>query len=115
LPSIPVKDKVTEIPATLEMSVGEERYLKLPGLGTAGYVWDAQIVGQASVIDVEWTRGDQPGSPPRPAGQNAPEVAMIRAVTPGDVELRLYQNRRWEEPAQAIARHDIHVHVKPLA
>jgi predicted secreted protein len=103
---------VTEIPASLEMTVGEERNVELPGFGTAGYLWDAEIVG-AGVIDVHWTRGDPPGSPPRPPGQSAPEVATIRAVAPGDGELQLYQHRRWEPATQAITRHDINVHVTP--
>jgi predicted secreted protein len=103
---------VTEIPASLDMSVGEQRDVELPGLATAGYVWDCQVVGDGDVIDVRWTRGDPLGSPPRPAGQSAPEVATIRAMAPGDVELQLYQGRRWEPAAQAAARHDIHVHVR---
>ena len=49
---------MTEIPASLEMSVGEQRDVELPSLGTAGYVWDAEIVGEGNVIDVHWTRGD---------------------------------------------------------
>jgi predicted secreted protein len=104
---------MTEIPANLEMFVGEERDVELPGLGTAGYVWDAEIVEQGNVIHVDWTRGEPAGSPLRPAGQSAPEVATIHAMAPGDVQLRLYQHRRWEPATQAIAQHDIHVHVRP--
>jgi predicted secreted protein len=103
---------VTEIPTCLEMTVGEERNVELPGLGTAGYVWDVEIVG-AGAIDVHWIRGDPRGSLPCPPGQSAPEVASIRAVAPGDDELRLYQHRRWESATQAIARHYIRVHVAP--
>ena len=94
------------------MSVGEERDVELPGLETAGYVWDSAIVGAGDVIDVRWTRGDPPGSPPRAVGQSAPEVATIRALEPGDVELQLYQHRRWEPASQVAARHDICVHVR---
>lgn len=104
---------MTEIPTSLDMSVGEQRDVELPGLGTAGYVWDCQIVGNGDVINVHWARGDRSGSPPRPVGLSAPEVATIRATGPGDVELQLYQHRGWEPPAQAIGRHNIAVHVKP--
>lgn len=104
---------MTEIPTSLDLSVGEQRDVELPGLGTAGYVWDSDIVGDADVIEVSWTRGDPPGSPPRPVGESAPEVATIRALQPGTVQLQLYQHRRWEPPDQAIARHDILVHVAP--
>jgi predicted secreted protein len=104
---------VTEIPTSLDLSVGEQRDVELPGLGTAGYVWDCEIMGNGNVIDVHWTRGDPSGSPPRTVGQSAPEVATIRAIGPGDVELQLYQHRRWEPPTQATGRHNIPVHVRP--
>jgi predicted secreted protein len=104
---------VTEIPARIDMYVGEERDVELPGLGTAGYVWDSEIVGAGNVIDVRWTRGDPPASAPRPMGQSAPEVATIHAVKPGDVELQIYQHRRWEPASQVAARHNISVHVRP--
>ena len=103
---------MTEIPASLDMSVGEQRDVELPSLGTAGYLWDAEIVGGGNVIDVHWTRGDPPGSPPRPPGQSAPEVATIHAVAPGDGQLRLYQHRHWEPATQAVAQHDIQVHIR---
>ena len=95
------------------MSVGEHREVALPGLGTAGYVWDSDITGNGGVIDVHWTRGDPSGSPVRPAGQSAADVVTIRAVGPGHVELQLYQHRSWEPPSAAVARHTIVVQVGP--
>lgn len=94
------------------MSVGEQREVQLPGLGTAGYVWDSDITGNADVIEVQWTRGDPPGSPAHPPGQSAPDVATIRAVGPGHVELQLYQHRSWEPPSAAVGRHHVVVHVE---
>jgi hypothetical protein len=105
--------QVTEIPTSLDMSVGQQRDVELPGLGTAGYVWDGDITGNGDVIDVHWTRGDPAGSPARPAGQSAPDVVTIRAIGPGQVELQLYQHRSWEPPSAAVGRHDIVVHVVP--
>jgi predicted secreted protein len=104
---------MTEIPTSLDMSVGERRAVELPGLGTAGYVWECDVTGNRDVIDVHWTRGDESGAPARPVGQSAPEVATIRAIRPGEVELQLYQHRRWEPPSEAIGRHTIRVRVKP--
>jgi hypothetical protein len=34
-----------EISAELELAVGEVRSVELPGLGTAGCVWDHEVVG----------------------------------------------------------------------
>ena len=95
------------------MSVGDRREVELPGLGTAGYVWDSDITGNADVIDVHWTRGDPPGSAARPAGQSAPDVVTIHAVGPGHVELQLYQHRSWEPPSAAVGRHTVAVQVGP--
>ena len=101
------------IPARLELTAGEQRPIELPGLGMSGYVWDHEIVGEDGVVDVEWVRGDPPGSPPRPVGVSAPQVATIRAVRPGAVDVRLYQHRRWEPPDRIRAEHRLSVLVRP--
>jgi predicted secreted protein len=102
-------ERMNEIPVHLELAVGERRVVELPGLGTAGYVWDHEITGESDVVDVQWTRGDPPGSAPRPVGMSAPEVATIRAVRPGAVVVRLYQHRRWEPPGRVLAQHRLSV------
>ena len=94
------------------MSVGEHREVELPGLGTAGYVWDSDITGNTDVIDVQCTRGEPSGSRLRAVGQSAPDVATIRAIGPGHVELQLYQHRSWEPPSVAVGRHNIFVQVQ---
>jgi hypothetical protein len=96
-------------PARVELAVGEERAIELPGLGTAGYVWDHEVTGDEGVADVTWTRGFPPGTPMPRAGVSAPEVATVRGRSPGTVTLRLYQHRRWEPPEQARAEHRIEV------
>ena len=45
------------MPNHIELSVGEQYVVELPGLGTAGYVWDCDITGAEDVVDVQWTRG----------------------------------------------------------
>jgi predicted secreted protein len=105
-------DFVADIPNHLELAVGEQWAVELPGLGTSGYVWDHEVVGGRDVVEVQWSRGYPPGSPSRPAGVSAPEVATIRAVRPGTVEVRMYQHRRWEPPNRARAQHRLSVHVR---
>jgi predicted secreted protein len=101
-----------EIPTELELAAGEERSFELPGLGTAGYVWDHEVVGEGDIVEVHWTRGVSSPSPPRPVGLSAPEVMTIRALRPGTVELRLCQHRRWEPPDLALAQRNLVVHVR---
>jgi predicted secreted protein len=101
-----------EISAELELAVGEVRSVELPGLGTAGCVWNHEVVGARDIVDVQWTRGIPSPSPPRPVGVSAPEVATIRALRPGTVELRLCQHRRWEPPNLAREQHNLVVHMR---
>jgi len=100
-------------PARIDLAVGEERSVELPGLGTAGYDWDHQVAGDDGVVDVTWTRGFPPGAPMPRAGVSAPEVATVRGLRPGTARLRLYQHRRWEPPEKARAEHRIEVVVRP--
>src|SRR5262245_2174258 len=100
-----------DIPTKLELVVGEQRSVELLGLGTAGYMWDDEVVGEADIVEVRWTRGVPSSSPPRPVGLSAPEVLTIHALRPGTVELRLCQHRRWEPANLARARHSVVVHV----
>lgn len=100
-------------PDRIELAVGEERSIELPGLGTAGYVWEHEVTGDEGVADVTWIRGFPPGTPMPRAGVSAPEVATVRGLRPGTVVLRLYQHRRWEPPDRARAEHRVEVVVHP--
>lgn len=102
-----------DVPDHLELAVGEQHVVELPGLGTAGYVWDDDIVGEDGVVEVRWTRGHPSGAAPQPVGLSAPEVATIRALRPGTVEIRLYQHRRWEPPDRVRAERRLSVSVRP--
>jgi predicted secreted protein len=99
------------VPAHIDLDVGQACAIELPGLGTAGYVWDHATEGAPDVIDVDWTRGYPAGSARRPPGASAPEVATIRALRAGEVELRLYRHRRWEPPDEVESEHRISVAV----
>jgi len=101
-------------PDRAELRVGEQVSYELPGLGTAGYVWDEEVEGDDGVVSVSWKRGWPPGEEPlRSAGASAPEVVAIAGLRRGTVVVRLVQHRRWEPPDQAIAEHRITVAVDP--
>jgi predicted secreted protein len=104
---------VVDVPDHVELAVGEQYVVELPGLGTAGYVWDDDVTGGGGVVEVRWSRGLPAGTAPQPVGVSAPEAATIRALRPGTAELRLYQHRRWEPPGRARAEHRLSVLVRP--
>ncbi len=90
------------------------REIDLPGLGTAGYLWQHDLDGDAGAVEVTWHRGPPPERAPTTAvGASAREVATIRALRPGTVRLRLEQRRPWEVDAEPLRRHYVEVHVAP--
>ncbi|MGC3995051.1 MAG: protease inhibitor I42 family protein [Propionicimonas sp.] len=101
-----------EPPTTLTLAVGEQHELVLPGLGTAGYIWQDAVDGPDGVVAVAWTRGfgGDATAAPRPIGASAPERLAITAVAPGHVTLRLAQRRPWEQVAPR-AQHVVEVEV----
>ncbi len=85
-----------ELPDHLDLAVGQSRSVTLPSLGTSGYVWQEQIVGQPGVVSISWQRGFPPGIEPPAVGVSAPETLTIHALEPGQVTLILEQARPWE-------------------
>lgn len=102
---------MANVPTHLDLRVREQYAIELPGLGTAGYVWDHDIVGENGVVDLRWTRGYPADSPARPVGASAPEVVTIRGERAGSVEVRLFQHRRWEPPERFRAEYRFSVTV----
>lgn len=100
-----------QLPDRVDLAVGEEQTVVLPGLGTAGYMWQEQIVGPADVVNVTWQRGFPPGTEPAAVGVSAPERATIHAVGPGEVTLRFVQVRHWERGVAPIHEHRLLAHV----
>jgi hypothetical protein len=100
-------------PTHLELAVGADHALHLPGLGTAGYAWEHELDGEDGVVDVRWTRGYPADTPPRRAGLSAPELATIIGRRPGTVELIFRQRRPWEPPEKAREEHHVSVTVLP--
>jgi predicted secreted protein len=87
---------VEQLPERVDLKKGEERRFTLPGLGTAGYMWQEQITGPADVLSITWQRGYPPDTEPAAIGVAAPETATIRAMVPGEVTLTFVQIRPWE-------------------
>jgi hypothetical protein len=98
---------VTIVPERICLHPGDSYVLELPGLGTAGFVWDEDVDGDPGVIDVSWSRGLVGAESPGRAGESAPERATIRAVGLGSAALTVYQHRRWE--SGVVPRKEHHV------
>lgn len=89
----------------IELRVGEERTVRLAGLGTAGYRWVPQVEGDPGVAEV------RPAEIEAAAGESAvgasdDEAFTIRANQPGVAHIRLAQRRPWEPDDVAPA--DVH-------
>lgn len=102
-----------EVPSHLDLTVGQEYTLVLPGLGTAGYIWQERVSGPPGVVQVSWSRGFAPGKEPTAVGLSAPETATIRAVGTGDVTLVFDQVRPWEKDMAPLSQQRVSLHVSP--
>jgi len=82
----------------IELSVGEEYHQALPGLGTAGYEWNAEVLAGSDVVSVG---KELPASAVEPgaAGASVEEVFILRGLAPGRATVRFQQRRRWESGA----------------
>jgi predicted secreted protein len=97
-------------PGRIELHVGEERTITLPGLGTAGYAWESQVDGPPDVVEVSHRLGSS--GPETAVGASAPSMFTIRGKSPGRVTLRLVQLRPWERDQPPLNSHEIEVTVE---
>lgn len=102
---------MSDVPERVDLTVGEAVTFELPGLGTAGFIWQDQVAGSPGVVQVSWSRGFAPGTEPTAIGVSAPEVATIQALQPGEVTLRLVQVQPWEPHAAPNREHRVTVRV----
>ncbi|HEX8103236.1 MAG TPA: protease inhibitor I42 family protein [Solirubrobacteraceae bacterium] len=103
---------MTDIPDRIELAPGETRSFQLPGLGTAGYMWQDVVEGDPGTVEVSWERGFAPGTEPAAVGVSAPETATVRALGPGEAAVRLVQRRPWEQDVAPQAEHRMAVQVR---
>ena len=95
----------------LTLAVGESRELPLASMGTAGFVWTAELEGDTDAVRVSRRRAapDQK-SPP---GRSALELLNIVAEAPGRAVIRLQQARPWESGQKPRASFAINVQISP--
>ena len=94
----------------LTLRTGETTTIRLPGLATAGYRWEA-VVDDDAVLEVstDFEPGDIP--PAGAATSNRDELLEVRAREAGTTTVRLRQRRPWEAHGEAAAERELRVNV----
>jgi predicted secreted protein len=102
-----------DIPARIELGVGERWTVRLPGLGSAGYQWTWQIKDGAGVIEVTLAPVSAPARPPLggepPGNWSTAEEVEVHALRPGAATLHLEQKRSWQANHPPLQRHVLEV------
>jgi predicted secreted protein len=101
-----------EVPATIELNVGERYTLRLPGLGSAGYVWEYAVTGDDKVVSIAEATAGQPAPTggAAPAAFSADTVFTIAALEPGQVTIHFTQRRPWEKDKPPLKEALLQVH-----
>lgn len=102
-----------DIPATIELQVGEVYTLRLSSLGTAGYVWSCAIEGNANLVEVTAERALPQSTGEQVIGTSADEIFTISARQPGQVKLYLTQQRPWEIDRPPHQQYTVEVTIQP--
>ena len=80
--------------SNIDLGVGEEHRVRLPGLATAGYRWMPVVEGDEGVAEVSDAGVAELAD--RRVGTSADELFDIRAVRPGVARVRFAQRRPFE-------------------
>lgn len=104
-----------EIPTRIALRVGETYTLKLPGLGTAGYLWTHEVIGNSDFVNVSATTLESSqlggGSESTTVGSSRDELFTIRAIRTGHTTIHFTQQRSWERNQPPLKEHILEVDV----
>jgi predicted secreted protein len=89
----------------ITLAVGSSYTLELPGHGSAGYVWEMSLAGDAASVEVSHATGAAPPPPPPggppPSSYSVTDSFVVSARAPGTAIVRLERRRPWEKTAPA--------------
>jgi predicted secreted protein len=105
-----IQELAMELPAKIDLKVGETYTLKLPGLGTAGYQWTYDIGGDRNLIDVSQTTAKSSEFPA--VGSSMDRVFILGGLAMGQVTIHFMQRRPWEKNQPPVAEHTLEVDIK---
>jgi predicted secreted protein len=105
---------VTDVPRELRLRVGEEQTIRLPGLATAGYRWQAAVEDEkVATVSSRFEAGEEKlGSK---AASSRDELVTVTGQAVGTTQLSLVQRRSWEGEADPIAAHTLTITVAAAA
>lgn len=96
------------------MRVGEEGTLRLPGLATAGYRWQAAVEDEGvATVSTRFDSGDTAGHARTASSRD--ELVTVSGRAEGTTRLSLVQQRSWEGGGDPIAAHEVVVTVVAAA
>ena len=103
-----------DVPEELRLRVGEEETIRLPGLTTAGYRWQAAVEDERiATVSTRFEMSDQKRA--ASATGSSDELVTVSGRAEGTTRLSLVQRRSWEGEAEPIAAHDVTVTVVAAA
>ena len=95
-------------PSSLALQVSEAETIRLPGRGTVGYEWTAEIEGAEDVVEVSEVSPEVPAAP-APPGESLDQVFRVTARHPGRAVIHFEQRRPWEPEAAPLESYDVEV------
>jgi len=96
------------------LSVGEEQTVRLPGLATAGYRWQAAIDDEGvATVSSRFEDGEEKLE--SKAASSRDELVTVIGQAVGTTRLSLVQRRSWEGDAAPIAAHTLTITVVAAA
>ena len=96
----------------IQLSPGASHSIELPGRGSAGYLWEFAVEGDADAISVEPREGRLPPGVAPPSGFSRTARFDVRALRPGRVRVRFQLRRPWESEALAGEESILEVEVR---
>jgi predicted secreted protein len=97
---------------TLQLLVGDDFELRLPGRGTAGYGWVFQGSGVDGILSVTHSTVAPASTGVQQTG-SADEVFTLRGLSPGHMQLQFELRRSWEKDTPAAQQRRFDVEVLP--
>ena len=92
------------------MNVGEEQTVRLPGLATAGYRWQAAVDDEkVATVSSRFEGGEKKLE--SKAASSRDELVTVTGQAVGTTRLSLVQRRSWEGDAEPIAAHTLTITV----
>jgi len=92
---------------------GETFALPLTGRGSSGYAWSYEISGNSDAVEVRIEGPPEPlRTTSRPIAGSVDQKLVVKAVSPGKVNIRLVQRRSWERDKPPLAEQSLTVIVQ---